>query len=135
MLGNFAEVIKSRTYALKFEALRRGRDFPLTPFALARLRRERALALVREECGFTAADPHARPGNQNAAKPKFDPETGGIIEKNAVRNTNPVSRNTDTADYILARLHRDAESHPDPELRVKAADLLAMHRERKIRGD
>jgi len=76
--------------------------------------------------GAESCDPHARPGNQNAAKPKFDPETGEILEENKVRNTKFVSRGTDTADYILSRLRRDAESHPDPELRVKAGDLLAL---------
>lgn len=69
---------------------------------------ERALAKVRTLCAGEIGDPHARPGNRNAAKAHVDPETGEVIEENAVRNTNGVPGGSDTADYILARLARDA---------------------------
>lgn len=90
--------------------------------------------MVREECGIEIGDPYARPGNKNAAKPKFDPETGEIIEENASSDTTRVSEDIGRgADYYLARLRRDAEVHPDPGLRAKAGDLLELHRDGKVR--
>ena len=64
--------------------------------------RERALAMVRAECGEEIGDAHARPGNRNAAKGE---------DKNAGCNATRVSEGVKrgTADHWRARLARDAK--------------------------